>query len=248
MEGGKSSAKIIQFPAQKRRDSNVRDAFEELARVIADAPVESAAPVIKRAKAPAKKAKQSTTSSALNERPNLQIDVVRGTTNIIGNHGAVNVLQVQRPPTVRKIIQTGEKHITQEQRVELHALKDEWVALHDVIKKRPLSHSSAWKRINASAGATTYREIEQHRFSDAVTFVKKEMAILRNMKSAPAKDESWRAAKIGAIKARCKNQFSGVDIYKPYISKKFGASSLTELATDELQKTYAYVMAKKNGG
>ena len=247
MEGEKSSAKIIQFPTQKKRGSNVKDAFEDLARVIADAPVEEVAPAIKRVRTTARKTKQSAVTDS-QDRPSLKIEVVRGATNIIGNHGAVNVLQVQRPPTIRKVIQTSEKHITQEQRVELHALKDEWVDLHDAIKKRPLSHSSAWKRINASAGATTYREIEQHRYSDAVAFVKKEMAILRNMKSAPRKDDSWRSAKIGAIKARCKNQFSGVDIYKPYIYKYFGASSLTDLATDELQKTYAYVMAKKNGG
>lgn len=245
MEGGKSSAKIFQFPAQKRRSSNVKDAFEELARVIADAPAATSAPARKIARAPGRKAKPSATPASA-DQPGLQIDVVRGTTNIIGNHGAVNVLQVQRPPTVRKIIQTSDKHITQEQRVELHALKDEWVALHDAIKKRPLSHSSAWKRINASAGATTYREIEKHRFLDAVAFVKKEMAILRNMKSAPSKDDSWRAAKIGAIKARCKNQFAGVDVYKPYIFKKYGVLSLADLKSDELQKAYEYVMGKRH--
>lgn len=247
MEGAKPSAKIFQFPTHKRQGSNVKEAFERLARVIADTPTETEKATDTKKRAPAKKSKRSAVPLSA-DQANLQIDVVRGTTNIIGNHGAVNILQVQRTPRVRRIIQTSDEHITQEQRVELHALKDEWVELHDAIKKRPLSHSSAWKRINASAGATTYREIEQHKFSDAVDFVKKEMAILRNMKSAPRKDDSWRAAKIGAIKARCKNQFSGIDIYKPYIRKHFDASSLTELATDELQRTYAYVMAKKNGG
>ena len=151
MEGAKPSAKIFQFPAHKRQGANVKEAFEKLARVIADTPTEAADAPSKKSKAPARTAKRLAASVSA-DQGNLQIDVVRGTTNIIGNHGAVNILQVQRTPTVRKIIQTSEEHITQEQRVELHALKDEWVNLHDAIKKRPLSHSSAWKRINASAG------------------------------------------------------------------------------------------------
>lgn len=170
---------------------------------------------------------------------------IRGGTNIIGNQGSVSVLNVQKPPAVRRVIQTTDEHITQAQGVELHALKDEWVALHNSIKKTPLGHGAAWKRINSAGGATTFREIHKDRFADAVAFIKREMAILRNMKSAPRKDDAWRVKKIGAIKARCKNQFGGVDVYKPYIKKNFGATSLKDLATDDLQKTYAYVMAKK---
>lgn len=173
------------------------------------------------------------------------VQEIRGGTNIIGNQGPVNVLTVHRPPVVRRVIQPTDAHITQAQGVELHALKDEWAALHNAIKKKPLSHGAAWKGINNAGGATTFREIRKDRFAEAVAFVKKEMAILRNMKSAPRKDDEWRTKKIGAIKARCKNQFGGVDVYKPYIKKSFGAASLADLATDELQQTYAYVMAKK---
>lgn len=164
---------------------------------------------------------------------------------VVGDHNQVNILNVQRPPAVRRVIQPTDEHITQAQAVELHALKDEWATLHNAIKKKPFSHGAAWKGINNAGGATTYREIRKDRFADAVAFVKKEMAILRNMKSAPRKDDEWRTRKIGAIKARCKNQFGGIDVYKPYIKKNFGAESLSDLATDELQQTYAYVMAKK---
>lgn len=164
---------------------------------------------------------------------------------VVGDHNQVNVLTVQKPPAVRRVIQRTDEHITQAQGVELHALKDEWAALHSAIKKKPFSHGAAWKDINKAGGANTYREIRKDRFADAVAFVKKEMAILRNMKSAPRKDDGWRTKKIGAIKARCKNQFGRVDVYKPYIKKNFGAVSLVDLATDELQQTYAYVMAKK---
>lgn len=79
----------------------------------------------------------------------------------------------------------------------------------------------------------------------AVQYIRREMAILRSMKSAPRKDAGWRNGRISQIKARCKGQFEGVDIYKPYIKKNFRADSLTELSDDELQKTYLYVFKKK---
>lgn len=173
------------------------------------------------------------------------VQEIRGGTNVIGNQGSVSVFHVQRPPTIRRIVLPTEAHITQEQAAQLQTLKSEWVMLHDALKAKPLGHGVAWRRINAAGGAPSYREIRKDRFADAVAFVKREMAILRNMKSAPRKDDEWRTKKIGAIKARCKNQFGGVDVYKPYIKKSFGAASLADLATDELQKTYAYVMAKK---
>ena len=181
-----------------------------------------------------------TTSAA----PVNNIHEIRGGTNIIGNQGSVSVV-MHKPPVVRRVVQPTGDHISQAQAVELHALKDEWVALHNAIKKKPLSHGAAWKAINAAGGATMYREIHKERFAEAVAFVRREMAILRSMKSAPRKDGEWRAKRIGAIKARCKNQLGGADAYKPYIQKKFGAASLADLATDELQQTYAYVMAKK---
>lgn len=65
------------------------------------------------------------------------------------------------------------------------------------------------------------------------------------MASAPAKDDSWRNDKIKAIKTRALRTLGNGDIYKPYIKKNFGVTSLTELANDELQKTYTYVFGKK---
>lgn len=82
---------------------------------------------------------------------------------------------------------------------------------------------AAWARINRAAGTTSYSLILKERFADAVALVRREMAVLRNMRSAPRKDDSWRAKRIGAIKAE----------------------SLSDLATDELQRTYAYIMAKR---
>ena len=72
-----------------------------------------------------------------------------------------------------------------------------------------------------------------------------QLAKLRAMPSAPAKDLEWRSKRIAAIKARSKNQLGDPEAYKAYIRKHFGADSLSALATDELQRTYTYIMAKK---
>lgn len=181
-----------------------------------------------------------------NEAPGVSIQSVSGGTNIIGNQGGVHVeIRTTAPARVKNVINPGPEHVSPEQKLELLALRDEWLTLHAAIKKKPLTHGAAMGRINKAAGATSYHLILQSRLPDAIAFVKQEMAKLRNMRSAPAKDDGWRVKRIAAIKARCKNQLGDPDAYRAYIRKNFGAASLTDLATDELQRTYTYIMAKK---
>jgi len=182
--------------------------------------------------------------------PTTNISTGAGGTNIVGNHGPVHVqiatASVKRP---RMVVQPNpDLHISQEQQITLLDLRNEWIALHVKIKKKPLTYAAAQSRINRAAGATTYSLILKERYDDAIRYVKTQMAMLRNMKSAPHKDDGWRAKRIGAIKVRCKNQLGDPDLYRPYIRKNFKASSLTELSTDQLQQTYQYVWGKKAPG
>ncbi|MDP3887038.1 hypothetical protein [Hydrogenophaga sp.] len=182
----------------------------------------------------------------LQEAQRVDIPSINGGTNFIGNHGPVVVQIGVLPKTrVRAVVQPGPEHIDADQRRQLHDLCDEWVSLHDSIKRSPLPKALAWSRINKAGGSTTYALILKTRFDDARAYTLKQMAILRGMASAPRKDDEWRPKRIGAIKARCINQLRDPHAYKAYIKKNFGADSLTALATDELQKTYAYIMAKK---
>lgn len=158
--------------------------------------------------------------------------------DIINHHHA----KPQRAPRVTVI--PGDGVISEDQKVTLTALRDEWITLHNAIKKRPLGYGAAWGRINKAAGATSYHLIRAEKFEAAVAYVRKQIALLRGMASAPAKDQKWRASRIGAIKARCTNQLGDPEAYKPYIRKNFGADSLAALATDELQRTYTYIMGK----
>jgi hypothetical protein len=179
--------------------------------------------------------------------PATTIQSVSGSNNIIGNQGPLHVqIAVPAKRRVNVVVPTGPEHIDGDQKNELTALRDDWIALHGAIKKKPLGYGAAQGRINKAVGATSYHLILRDRFQEALAFVKQEMAKLRNMRSAPTKDADWRASRIGAIKARCKNQLGDPAAYKAYIKKTFGAESLTDLSTDELQRTYSYIMAKKN--
>ncbi|WP_028300298.1 ORF6C domain-containing protein [Oceanospirillum beijerinckii] len=182
------------------------------------------------------------------EAPSNNVHSIFGGTNIIGNQGDIHIQTT--PPENKKVkevvvLNPGPNEISEQQKAEIKSLCDEWVALHNSIKKRPLTYGAAWSRINKTGGVTKYAMIPQAKFKKVVAFIKKEMGQLRNMKSAPAKDDQWRAKRIGAIKARSKNQLGDPNAYKPYIKKNFKADSLTELSTDEIQRTYTYIFAKK---
>ena len=173
--------------------------------------------------------------------------------NLGGNNNSIGQIAVgdthhyhyEKPPRAPKpIVTPGEGVISEEQKVELTKLRNEWIEVHNSIRQKPLSYGSAWARINSAAGATSYHLIQSCNYSLAVKFIKKEIGKLRNMRSAPSKDDGWRNAKIGAIKARSKNQLGDAYAYKPYIKKNFKVESLADLSTDELQRTYAYIMKK----
>lgn len=177
--------------------------------------------------------------------PNIGVQTITGGTNFIGNQGNVHV-QIGVPPKSRsRPPQPGPEHIGEEQKRVLQDLCKEWIDLHRNLKQRALAYSTAWGRINKVAGSTTYHLILRERFETACAFVRQEMAILRGMKSAPTKDLAWRSSRITAIKVRSKKQLGDPDAYKAYIKKNFKADSLTDLSTDELQRTYSYIMAKK---
>jgi hypothetical protein len=174
----------------------------------------------------------------------IDIGSIQGGQNIIGVQGGVHVYAPEKK-TQRIVVQPGPEHIDGEQKVELQRLREEWIDLHNNIKKKPLDQREAWVRINRAAGATSYHLILRENFDKAVAYIRREIAMLRNMRSAPAKDDNWRLKRIAAIKLRSKNQLGDQDAYKAYIKKNFSAGSLSELSTDELQRTYSYIMGKK---
>lgn len=180
------------------------------------------------------------------EAPHVEIREISGGTNIIGNSGHVLInVNPAKAPRVTNVIKPGPEHIGETERRELQDLCSEWVTLHNTLKQRALTHAAAWTLINKAGGSSSYHLIRRDRYDDVLRYVRRQMAILRGMASAPAKDDQWRSKRIAAIKLRCRNQLADPDAYRPYVRKNFGAESLTDLSTDQLQRTYAYIFAKK---
>jgi hypothetical protein len=175
------------------------------------------------------------------------VATINGGTNIIGARGPVNVHVTNLVPKTprRRVVTPAANPLNAEQCGVIYHLCHEWVALSAAIKKRPLTLPGAWGQINRKGGAASYREIDASKFDLVCSFIRQQMAMLRAMPSAAKKDDDWRASRIRSIKARCKNQLGDERAYADYIRKNFKAESLTELATDELRRTYSYIMAKK---
>lgn len=161
---------------------------------------------------------------------------------VVGN---VNHYTVARPLRPRVVVTPGEGVVTDAQKAKINELRVDWIALHNSIKKAPLTDAAAWMKINRKAGVTSYHLIPSERYDLVVKFIKQEMGKLRSMRSAPKKDVTWRAQRISAIKARSKNQLGRADAYRLYITKAFGATSLADLSDDQLQRTYSHIMGKK---
>lgn len=176
---------------------------------------------------------------------------INGDVGIIGDGATGNViiqnLHINSGQRTRQTIPPviPEGSISEAQAARLKELIGEWVTTHNQIKKRELTHQSAWLKLNGRIRVATYRATPASKFAEQETWLLQQAAILRSMASAPAKDDSWRADKIKAIKTRATRTLGDGDIYKPYIKKNFGVNSLTELANDQLQRTYTYVFGKK---
>lgn len=148
-------------------------------------------------------------------------------------------------PRPKVVVTPGVGVIDEAQKAAIAALRAEWIAVHNSIKQTPLTDRTAWSRLNKAAGVTSYHLIPAERFDQVMAWIRQQIAMLRNMKSAPAKDDGWRRAKIVAIKARARNQFGDADFYKPYLRKTFALDSLSALSTEQLRRTYNWIMAKE---
>ena len=182
-------------------------------------------------------------ANPLVERAELTQSIV-GSGNIqVGGDLHVKVERLVTRPRV--VLTPGDGVIDESQAARLKALLTDWVNTNNAVRRTQLSFAAAWSALNKRAGVTSYRAIPSEKFASLEKWLQQQSARIGNMASAPRKDGDWRAKKIGAIKARCKNQLGDEYAYRPYIQRNFKADSLSELATADLQRVYAYVMAKK---
>lgn len=144
------------------------------------------------------------------------------------------------------VVQTGVGTVTASEKAELKRLKDEWVEVHNAIKKSPLTHGAAWGRFYKHFKVNSYSELHSEQFNEACSWFKRQIAMLRRMPTAKRKDPSWRSSKIRYVKVVCKNDLGHERAYDPYILERFGKTSLADLTDLELEATYAYIAGLKS--
>lgn len=166
---------------------------------------------------------------------------IKGSHNIVGHGNTVIHAPVVRP---RIVAPPPPGSITTSQAHAIRQLLAEWVSVHNRIKKRPLTWGEAWQRFKKKFNVHSYLALPSERFDEACAWLRKQRAILDNMKSAPLKDPAWRTRTIAYIKARCKNQLGDEHAYRPYIAR-FGKTSLADLTDAELASTRAHIARKK---
>lgn len=171
---------------------------------------------------------------------------VTGSGNAVGEGnvvitGDISINPVTRP---RVVVKTGDGTIDAAQKAEILRLLDEWVAARAAVRRGEMTIPGSRKAFNNAFGLNSYHELPAEEFGNARAWIQRQIAIIGSMRCAPKKMPNWRNKVIASIKARCKNQLGNPDVYKPYIERKFGKESLTQLTDDELQTTKQYVFGK----
>ncbi|MCL6619461.1 MAG: hypothetical protein K6T33_06685 [Thermomonas hydrothermalis] len=169
---------------------------------------------------------------------------IEGSHNIVGDGNTLIHAQTVRP---RNAIDPRASEISEAQKLRLRELINEWITAHNTVRTRarPLTHAAAWSSFQRKFRVTSYHILPLARFQEAVRWLQQQRARIDGMKTAPMRDDAWRARQIAYIKARCKNQLGAPELYRAYIERRFGKASLSELTDDELASTRAYVAAKK---
>jgi len=169
---------------------------------------------------------------------------IEGDHNIVGDGNTVIHAR-----TVRRVnrIDPTKSELTEAQKMRLRELLNAWIDAHNTIRvrARPLTHAAAWSSFQRKFSVTSYHYLPAERYEEARKWLQRQRAQIDNMKTAPKHDERWRHRTIVYIKARSKNQLGNEYAYLPYISSRFGKTSLADLTDEELAQTKAYIAHKK---
>ncbi|TXF11898.1 hypothetical protein [Pelomicrobium methylotrophicum] len=169
---------------------------------------------------------------------------IEGSHNIVGNGNTLIHAQTVRP---KNVIDPRASELSEAQKLRLRELLNEWITVHNTVRTRvkPLTHASAWSSFQRKFLVSSYHMLPLSRYEEAIHWLRQQRAKIDGMKTAPTRDPAWRARQIAYIKARCKNQLGDPYCYRPYIERRFGKSSLSDLTDEELAATKAYIAHKK---
>ena len=188
---------------------------------------------------------------AVSDEIGFEKQVIEGNVSGVGFASAGARIQIvntqNHRTTVRPETKPGVDHIDEGQCAILLDLVNKVVEKETLLKKSPKTHRAVWSALNKHCGVGSYRLIARGDFEKARSYLNQWIGGLHSMRSAAVKDgDDWRKRKITYIKTNTKAA-SDEAAMREYIKKNFKASSLTELANDELEQTYKYVARRRSG-
>ncbi|MBI4642203.1 MAG: hypothetical protein HY743_00320, partial [Deltaproteobacteria bacterium] len=141
-------------------------------------------------------------------------------------------------------VKPGTEHITDEHASELLTRIHELVDLHNRVKRSQVTPQHYWLRLNRYCKVPKYRLIKAIDYQKALAWCRKQLAILRNTKTAQKKDPNWRASKIRYIQTNLR-KLSLETPYRQYLANTFGKLSTSVLDDQELQNAYNWIATQK---
>lgn len=170
---------------------------------------------------------------------------ISGTGNIVGDGNTVtnNIVNLQTPVRTRVVVKTGDGVIDAEQRFILKGLVESIVETEKKIRRTPRSYAAVWKAFQKRFRISSYHELPVDQFEAARKYLTTDRARIMSAKSAPKKlGVDFAKQRIVAIQARCREFSDGTARRKAYMAREFGASSLTELDSNQIEQVYRHVM------
>lgn len=170
---------------------------------------------------------------------------ISGTGNVVGDGNTVtnNIMHVPAPLKTRVVVKTGDGVIDAEQRFILKGLVESIVETEKKIRRTPRSFAAVWTAFKKRFRINSYHELPADQFEAARKYLTTDRARIMSAKSAPKKlGGDFVRQRIVAIQARCREFSDGTARRKAYMAREFGASSLTELESDQVEQVYRHVM------
>lgn len=140
------------------------------------------------------------------------------------------------------MVKTGDGVITAAQKAEINKLFDQLYGVRGAVRKSRAQMGALRKAFNNYMNVNKYDEILEEDFPRAIGWLRRQIAIVNSMPSAPKQSATWRNDRIRAVSARCKQFPDGEARMRAYMKKQFGKASRTDLSDGEMERLYRHVM------
>lgn len=144
-------------------------------------------------------------------------------------------------------VQPGVTHISAAQRKVLRQLVEDIGETEARLRQSPKAYGAVYAALfKQFARVDKLEQIPLESFEAARGYLNQWLGRLNSMPSAPVKNvDDWRKRRYAYIKVNTKEP-ADADALVTYIKRYFDAESISELANDELERTYRYVAGRRS--